>query len=678
MMFVVHPNYTPDIYLQFDGQDFINILANRLELSIDTRKFQIPNAQALEYDISNNTTTALNWQTSFSNLGNGEVKVNLGGSYNTNNHLIFVIGSILGNCANPVDNLEWSTFYGKSFTSADPLEAFRSSATNSDDDVYTVGTTADANYPVNNGAFTTYSGGGADATVVKFDKFAERKWATFIGGDKSDILNDVSLQSSGDIYAVGVTFSSNTFPLLNNGLAHFDNTFTCSPSHCTDNIILKFSPNGILEHSTFFNIGNHSGGTDIFEIKIDRLDKIYIAGVGDVQEVGANTSTQGWWFISEFAANLTPIWTTQFGNPVGSSQQARINGIAPDNNGQLFIYGQTESGVLGNPIAPTTSSYAASHSGSTDAFILRLNTSRQVDWRTYYGGSSTEVGGNIELDNNGNVFALGQTWSNNIPLLNEVYDTLQGWQDLFFLKFSNDGEPLWMTYYGFDSTEKAIDLAINSQNDVFFVGETYSLDFPTTGPANYHVLPFLGDYDIFITGFKSNDLQSPYWETTYGSGGRDAAYRVKISSTNKLYLTGQIFEDSYSLFNTVKPYTNSWCDDNSNTNFDTDDAFIARFNVADTVFVVDTEEQIKTVQNQFKIFPNPTTVNQINLELDEVFYNEHLLVIYDILGQIVQTVALQPFQSLYSIDVTNLNTGTYIISITGEQELSAQKLIISY
>lgn len=687
MYFVVHPGYPADIYLRFQGQDLMNILATHLELEVDSREFEIPNAQAFEYNGNNTQTTMLGWQSSFQNFGSGEVKLNLG-NYNNSNYLILAFGAPLGNCASPSDNLEWATFYGNPFQTAFSLERFFGTTTTPNGEVYTVGSTADPNFPTKNGS-QTFGGGGLDATVVKFNSSAERQWATFIGGARGENALDVAEGIGGEVYVVGSTESSNTFPVFNGGFPVYDDTWTCNSGgpvngFCSDNFIVRLTPNGTVEHSTFFGDGftgilQNNSSAD--HIEIDGQGNIFIAGVGNVLETGSNTSSVGMSFVSEFSSNFALTWSTQFGASNNVNDFAAILGIAPDNNGQLFVYGRTSSSTtLGTPIGPTANSYTQTHAGSSEAFIVRYSSSRQVDWRTYYGGSHDENDGSIELDANGNLFAFGSTLSSDLPVLNEIYGTLQGGEDLFLLKFTNDGVPLWMTYYGFGGDERAVDLAVNSSNDIYFVGQASftinNLNFNPIVPSSYFgSLGYLGEEDVLILGFRENNLQSPYWQACHGWGGDDFAFGTTMSSNDRLYIAGNVHQNSYSGFPTIKPFSTSYCEDNVGTGSDRDDAFLMRFNVSDPVVIINTEEVVAN-DLAFKIFPNPTT-NEFTIQFGEEIQNDNQIIIYDILGKAVANYTINKGQTNFIVNTSDLTSGVYFVSLSNGKQQTTQKLIIN-
>jgi len=102
----------------------------------------------------------------------------------------------------------------------------------------------------------------------------------------------------------------------------------------------------------------------------------------------------------------------------------------------------------------------------------------------------------------------------------------------------NPNALIWSTYLGGGDLDAGIDLAINTTGDVFVMGETYSVDFPTT-PGAYDI-GYNGWVDVFVTKMKS-DGSSVLWGTYLGSsdaGVADVPVALALDASGNPVLTG--------------------------------------------------------------------------------------------------------------------------------------------
>jgi hypothetical protein len=137
-------------------------------------------------------------------------------NFPTMNPLQSALGGFYGNAfvtkLNPSGSaLVYSTYLGGSVYDGGSRVALDSAGS-----AYITGWTYSTNFPVTPGAFQTkYNGGGRDAFVARLNPSGSALvYSTYLGGSGDDITFGVAVDSTGNAYVTGGTYSSN-FPTMN-------------------------------------------------------------------------------------------------------------------------------------------------------------------------------------------------------------------------------------------------------------------------------------------------------------------------------------------------------------------------------------------------------------------------------------------------------------------------------
>ncbi len=85
-------------------------------------------------------------------------------------------------------------------------------------------------------------------------------------------------------------------------------------------------------------------------------------------------------------------------------------GVAVDLAGHVYVTGHTMTTGF-----PTVNAVQASYAGNQDAFLTELDTTGQIVFSTYFGGSGEETDPSVAVDSTGNVLLTGRTTSLNFP-----------------------------------------------------------------------------------------------------------------------------------------------------------------------------------------------------------------------------------------------------------------------
>lgn len=349
-------------------------------------------------------------------------------------------------------------------------------------------TDSDIDFPIVNAFQPTYGGGSKDGYIAKLNNTGNAlSFSTYVGGEGSDYLTDVEVDSTGNAIAAG--FSN----LPQNGNPEYPTTVgVVQPNRDTtyfanDGVITKLDTNGAMVFSTFLG-----GETDdlLYNIELDSSDNIFVTGYTDSQSnlpiVNApQTSVSGGWFNYDiYIAKLNSTASAvNFGTYWGGTSKEYGRGITVDSNGKIIVIGDTESVNF-----PTQSPYQATAGGNGDAVIVKMSDAGVVDFSSYLGDVEIEYGWDVEIDSQNKIYISGTTHSPNfseVSPLTEFNTTGSGGgtngAEAFISQFSEDGSSLiFSSKIGGDREDHGFALEVTSNGDMYLAGRTDSDDFHTT------------------------------------------------------------------------------------------------------------------------------------------------------------------------------------------------------
>jgi len=195
---------------------------------------------------------------------------------------------------------------------------------------------------------------------------------------------------------------------------------------------------------------------------------------------------------------------------------------------------------------PTVGPYQENQDG-WDVFITKLDSGGDaLVYSTYLGGSGGDQGNGIILDSGGNVYVTGYTSSTNFPTIGP-YQTYQGDGDAFVAKLSNAGNTLvYSTYLGGSIQDEGTGIAVDGSGNAYITGSTLSPDFPAINPFQ----AYQGSQDAFVTKLNAVGT-APVYSTCLGGDGYDQGASIAVDSSENAYITGNTGSTN---FPTVGPY----------------------------------------------------------------------------------------------------------------------------
>ena len=343
---------------------------------------------------------------------------------------------------------DWGTWWGQVQPTAISMAAWAAGyngARNNGDGAVSVAvdTSLGASFGSVYTAGSTTGPWGTDSNIetVKYDPNGDRAWALSYTGPgsangsvKTDSAKKVAVDSSGNIYVIGSSWSATD----------------------ADYVILKYTSSG-APSTTWADVGHgvgvrrYNGPGNFGDYPSDMVLKdgyLYVTG----DSIGAGTASD-YATIKFDAANGNQIWVARYTGVVGTAYD-RAKALVVDSSGNVYVTGESDGGL---------STYY-------DYATIKYNSSGVQQWATRYtsGGNGADSARAIGIDSSGNVYVTGTS--------------LAGFQNTDFvtIKYDPSGNQVWLASYdsgvgGFDTAKF---LAIDGSGNIYVSGDS-EYDFAT-------------------------------------------------------------------------------------------------------------------------------------------------------------------------------------------------------
>lgn len=303
------------------------------------------------------------------------------------------------------------------------------------------------------GSATLTSVGGSDGFVAKLDSSGTFQWARRWGTAADETGSGVGVDAAGNVYAAGVhvaatqaqsgidvlKFSPSGSAVWAGSVATqwtvppslavdvagnlfvagtFQGTVDFDPGTKTDFIsagpsasgfVLKLSSSEKLGWISPF-VGQTVAGTSGFSygqsVAVDGSGNVVVggryAGTVDFNPGNGitNLTTNNGGFITKLNAQGGLVWARS----LDSSTSAIVNGLTVDAAGSIYATGSFSGSVDLDPGAGVMTETSA---GSSDVFVLKLDSAGTFAWADAFGGAGADNGFGIAVDSSGTVYLAG-------------------------------------------------------------------------------------------------------------------------------------------------------------------------------------------------------------------------------------------------------------------------------
>ena len=384
-------------------------------------------------------------------------------------------------------------------------------------------------------------------------------YATYLGGDNTDEARGIVVDSSGDAYVTGFTYSVD-FPTTS-GAFQLNRGGNITPGGIDNAFVSKLNASGTaLVYSTYLG---GSRGDDGQGIAIDASGRAYVTGRAQSSNfpttVNAYQATPPSNYSGGFLSVLTPSgsgldYSTFLGGTTGYDSSL---GVAVDASGDAYLTGFAASTDFPVAAPGGATPLQATATGSGDAFVAKLDPSRSgaasLVYSTYLGGSGFAEGLRIAVDSGGNAYVAGETDSTDFPTTASAFQASNaGGVDAFVTKVNPTGTALvYSTYLGGSGDEDSCGcglsqtgggaMAVDSAGHAYVTGTTRSSDFPTT-PFAFQKTPGPG----FVAKLAVDGSSLVY--SSYLSSEGDA---IAVDGSGAAYVAGRAAGSAFPVLDPV-------------------------------------------------------------------------------------------------------------------------------
>ncbi|MBI9037418.1 MAG: T9SS type A sorting domain-containing protein [Bacteroidales bacterium] len=472
----------------------------------------------------------------------------------------------------------------------------------------------------------SYNHGESDCWLVKTNKIGDIIWEKTYGGSEGERIIRILPAEDNNYYLLCSTFSSDGD--ISNDPYPESTDFWIVKIDSVGEIIWEKILGGIGTDQIYTGVPTNDGGILSFG---------YISYSGGV--ITTHYGMFDMWMIK-----LNSEGEKEWDFTIGTSSQDFGHAIIQTSDGGFLAGGTSMISDGGNLTCEP-------HSFHAEAILVKLDTSRNIEWQQCYGGSDIDgVLALLELDDGYMVFGIGGSDDGDL--------SGSGWHgesDIWALKIDFWGNIIWQKCYGGWNIEASEKVFQTSDGGFVLMGYTKSIGGDVFGNHS------MNEYNRDIWVIKISSAGELEWQRCIGGEGNEImAFGAVKKSDNNFVIAGQTnFGPSYDVQCT--PH---------GENYD-EDFWV--FEIKDTSSNINEYENI---YNNIKVYPNPAK-EYVIFEFSFINPNgkKYKLNISDVFGQEVATLNLKNEKTVW--DCREVLSGTYIYCIKrGLYVINRGKIVI--
>ncbi|WP_299162604.1 hypothetical protein [uncultured Tenacibaculum sp.] len=297
---------------------------------------------------------------------------------------------------------------------------------------------------------------------------------------------------------------------------------------------------------------------DYWLLKFDKDDKLqwqktYGGSKDDKAYQIIETKDKGFAIIGYNKSNDGDITTNQGFEDVwilkldgsGNISWKTTTGFSGTDQGFSIIQTSDNGYFIGSILDVTASggqgnSRSAARHAGGDYWGIKLNSSGNIEWRKYFGGKNTDTCYGI-IETSDGYLMVGSSDSIDVDIKNN-----KGSYDFWIIKIDKSGNLIWEKSLGGDQIDEARGITATSDGNFIIIGDTRS--------ANKDIIKNNGGADVWAT--KINSKGDLIWQKNYGGSSFDVGRSIKKTSDGGFIISGSSRSSDNGIIN--KGQNDAW------------------------------------------------------------------------------------------------------------------------
>jgi hypothetical protein len=398
-------------------------------------------------------------------------------------------------------------------------------------------------------------------------------YSTYLGGSSDDFGFAIAVDTAGDAFVAGQTFSTD-FPAGTHGAV-----ITPPTTNSGATFVAELNPAGTqLLYSTYLAGTTTNAGDGAFGIAVDPSGKVYLTGstfatnfpttLTALKPRPLTANLNGTAFVTKLdptaSGNSSLVYSTYLGGTGGEFG----NAIAADATGNAYIAGITHSVDF-----PTMNAFqSAPKNAFGTAFLTRIDTTQSdgasLIYSTYLGGTAAHEANTsgpgygdqafgVAVDSSKNAYLVGTTTSTDATFITaaSAFQSAPPSGNLLASAFlsrmdttkSAAASLIYSTYLAGSTEDQGFAIALGPNNVAYATGTTTSVDFPHTTGAFQTIGAVSGKAFASLVDTTQSLTSSLKYSTLLGGTGSDTGFGIGTDTQGNAYVAGATASTDFPL-----------------------------------------------------------------------------------------------------------------------------------